>query len=147
MKTALLDINILTALLWPAHDHHQTAQNWFGARAGAGWATCPLTELGFVRLVSNPAFSRECLEPRTALKLLADVLVRPGHEFWPDELELPSAVNALGPSLQGHRQLTDFYLLALASHRKGVFATFDRGLRVLAADHRVSSSLEIVPTR
>lgn len=147
LKTALLDINILTALLWPAHEHYEAAQRWFGARAGAPWATCPLTQLGFVRIVSNPAFSRECLQPVAALALLADNLVTPAHEFWPDSLDVPTAIKAMESGLQGHRQLTDAYLLALASEREGVFATFDSGLRTLAADRRLDSALEIVPTR
>ena len=67
MNTALLDVNILTALLWPAHEHHDAAHRWFRARARGRWATCPLTQLGFVRIVSNPAFSREALSPAAAM--------------------------------------------------------------------------------
>ena len=48
--------------------------------------------------------------------------------------------------LQGYKQLTDAYLLALAHRRKGVLATFDRGLRTLAGNE-FSASVEIVPTR
>lgn len=146
MRTALLDLNILTALLWPAHEHHDAAHRWFGARGEARWATCPLTQLGFVRIVSNPAFSRECLRPVEALALLAENLAHSSHEFWTDGLQLPAAVEAMGSVLQGYRQLTDAYLLALANRRKGVLATFDRGLRTLAGD-TFASALEIVPTR
>ena len=146
MKAALLDINILTALLWPAHEHHEVAHGWFAARADARWATCSLTQLGFVRIVSNPAFSRDALSPVEALALLGENLVHPAHEFWADSLQVPTAVKGMEPSLQGYRQLTDAYLLALAHRRKGVLATFDRGLRTLAGDTFLSS-VEIVPTR
>lgn len=146
MKAALLDINILTALLWPAHEHHEAAHRWFGGRGDARWATCPLTQLGFVRIVSNPAFSRDALSPVEALALLGENLVHPGHDFWADGLQVPTAVKGMEASLQGYKQLTDGYLLALARQRKGLLATFDRGLRALAGD-AFRSSLEIVLTR
>lgn len=146
MKTALLDLNILTALLWPAHEHHDAAHRWFGARANARWATCSLTQLGFVRITSNPAFSRDALSPIEATALLAENLTRPGHEFWTEGLQVPTAIKGMEAGLQGYRQLTDAYLLALANRRKGLLATFDRGLRTLAGD-TFDSALEIVPTR
>lgn len=145
MKTALLDLNILAALLWPAHEHHEAAHRWFGARAPARWATCPLTQLGFVRIVSNPAFSRDALTPTEAVALLAHNLTHPAHEFWADDLHLPPAISGIAPGLHGHRQITDAYLVALARRRRGVLATFDRGLRTLAGK-RLGSSLELVST-
>lgn len=146
MKTALLDLNILTALLWPTHEHHDAAHRWFEARGSAPWATCALTQLGFVRLVSNPAFSRDALTPAAGVALLAANLTHPGHEYWTDRLQVPAAIKGMTPELRGYRQLTDAYLLGLASHRKGLFATFDRGLRSVAGE-AFGSDLEIVPTR
>lgn len=146
MKAALLDINILTALLWPAHEHHDVAHAWFGDRADAPWATCSLTQLGFVRIVSNPAFSRDALSSVEALALLAENLAHPRHQFWTESLPVPAAVRAVEVRLQGCKQLTDAYLLALAHRREGVLATFDRGLRTLAGAAFLGS-LEIVPTR
>lgn len=146
MKTALLDLNILTALLWPAHEHHDAAHRWFSRRANARWATCSLTQLGFVRIVSNPAFSRDALSPVAAAALLAENLVHPDHKFWTESLQVPAAIKGMEPGMHLYRQLTDAYLLALASHRKGVLATFDRGLRTLAGE-TFDSALEIVPTR
>lgn len=146
MSRALLDLNVLTALLWPAHEHHDAAHRWFGHRSKTGWATCGLTQLGFVRIVSNPVFSRDALSPADAVALLAQNLAHPAHEFWPDDLQVPAAVGMLRRTLEGHRQVTDAYLLALASHRQGVLATFDRGLGALA-DDAVRGALELVPTR
>ena len=146
MTAALLDINVLTALLWPTHEHHDAAHHWFDRRASAPWATCSLTQLGFVRIVSNPAFSRDALAPIEALALLAENLAHPAHEFWTDSLQVPPAVKGMETRLQGHKQLTDAYLLALAHRRKGVLATFDRGLRTLAGDE-FSSAVELVPIR
>jgi uncharacterized protein len=146
VKTALLDLNILTALLWPAHEHHEAAHRWFGNRRDARWATCPLTQLGFVRIVSNPVFSRDALSPAGALALLVENLMHPDHEFWADSIEVPAAIKPLESQLQGYRQFTDAYLLTLARQRKGVLATFDRGLRTFAGD-AFGSALEVVPTR
>ena len=146
MKEALLDVNVLTAFLWPAHEHHDAAHRWFAARGNARWATCPLTQLAFVRIVSNPAFSPDALSPTEALALLAENLVHHGHAFWPDILAVPTAAQEVEARLQGYRQLTDAYLLALAAARKGVLATFDRGIQVLAGD-ALGSVVEIVPIR
>lgn len=146
MKAALLDINILTALLWPTHEHHVVAHRWFGRRADASWATCSLTQLGFVRIVSNPAFSRDALSPIEALALLGENIAHPAHEFWTDSIQVPTAVKGMEARLQGYKQLTDAYLVALAHRRKGVLATFDRGVQTLAGDE-YNGSVEIVPTR
>jgi len=146
VKTALLDLNILTALLWPAHEHHEAAHRWFSARGNAHWATCSLTQLGFVRVVSNPAFSRDALAPADAVALLRDNMNHPGHEFWTENLQLVAAVQAVEGSLRGYRQLTDAYLLALASRRKGILASFDRNLASLAGE-AFGSVVHIVPTR
>ena len=146
MKTALLDINILTALLWPTHEHHDVAHRWFAGRGNAPWASCSFTQLGFVRIVSNPAFSRDALSPMEALVLLGENLAHPAHEFWTDSLQVPAAVKKMEARLQGYRQLTDAYLLALAHRRKGVLATFDRGVRSLAGSE-FTGSVEVVSTR
>jgi toxin-antitoxin system PIN domain toxin len=144
VSVALLDVNVLIALLWSAHEHHDAAHRWFAARKG-GWATCPLTEMAFVRIVSNPSFSNDALSPAEALTLLARNLAHPSHEFWPDDLSLIEALGGSVPRLQGHRQLTDAYLLGLSSHRKGALASFDSGLRDLAGTDR-ATALQLVST-
>ena len=146
MKTALLDLNILTALLWPAHEHYEAAHRWFGSRGEARWATCAITELGLIRLISNPSFSRDALSPSDALLLLSSNLAHASHEFWVEDLSVTDALEAVPRKLQGHKQVTDAYLLALASHHHGVLATFDRGIESLAAGWG-TSSLELVSTR
>jgi toxin-antitoxin system PIN domain toxin len=146
VKVALLDLNILTALLWPTHEHHGAAHRWFAARGRGLWATCNLTQLGFVRLVTNPAFSSDALSPAEGTALLRDNLNHPQHEFWGESLDLPTALRGVESRLQGYRQVMDAYLLATAERRHGVLATFDRGLRTLAgADH--ADAVEVVSTR
>ena len=147
MRTALLDVNVLIALLWPSHEHHDAAHDWLASRGSRSrWATCPLTQLAFVRIVSNPAFSPDALAPADALGLLERNLAHPGHEFWADGTTLTEAVAPVVPRLQGYRQLTDAYLLGLALERRGVLASFDAGLRALAPGER-AAGLELVPSR
>lgn len=146
MKTALLDLNILTALLWPAHEHHEAAHRWFGARRNRHWATCAITELGLIRLITNPSFSRDALSPADALVLLASNLAHEHHDFWIEDLSVTEALDAVPRKLQGHKQVTDAYLLALANHHNGALATFDRAMETLAAGWAISA-LEMVSTR
>jgi uncharacterized protein len=61
---------------------------WFARNRGKAWATCPLTEPGFVRIVSNPAFSRDAVTLREAAGVLAANTTAKEHLFWPDELPL-----------------------------------------------------------
>ena len=145
MKGYLLDTNLLIALYWPSHQRHDCAAKWFARQRGKGWATCPLTEAGFVRIVSNPAFSRDAVQPREALQVLSANTAARDHQFWPDELPVAGAVAFAGVRLVGHQQVTDAYLLGLAIRRGGVLATLDTGIGALleskSADRK---ALEII---
>lgn len=141
MITRLLDVNVLIALAWPNHVHHAPAQRWFAASGQKSWATCPLTQLAFVRISSNPAIVAAAVSPREAVRLMADVTARPGHEFWPDTLELTGVTEFSSAALVGHRQVTDAYLVALARNRGGRLATFDRGVADLVTDPRERNEL------
>jgi uncharacterized protein len=127
----LLDVNVLLALSWPSHQGHLRAQDWFGANAQTGWATCPFTQAAFIRLSSNPSFTSDAVAPSKAQILLDISLNHPNHEFWPDELSVRDAIAPLRGSLVGHRQITDAYVLGLTLHRKGTLATFDRAIASL----------------
>jgi toxin-antitoxin system PIN domain toxin len=137
----LLDANVLIALAWPAHTAHDRAQRWFAKNAHHGWATCPLTELAFVRVISNPAFSQDALTPREALGLLGANVKHPSHRFWPDALPVPDAIKDVQQKLIGHQQLTDAYLLGLAAHHKARLATLDTRVGSLLKD---PSRLELI---
>jgi toxin-antitoxin system PIN domain toxin len=128
MSASLLDVNVLVALFWPAHQHHRRAQAWFVKSGAAGWATCAATQAGFVRTVSNPAATPEAVSPAEALELLSYNLRHPAHEFWPMDLGLAEGVARSGLRVVGHRQIADAYLLGLAAARKSRLVTFDRGL-------------------
>ncbi len=132
MNGYLLDTNVLIALLWPSHAHHTRAVRWFTRHRSNGWATCPFTQAGFVRIVSNPAFSRDAVTPRDAVGVLAANTASKDHSFWPDELPLAEAVDFAGSKLLGHPQVTDAYLLGLVLRRGGRLATLDERVTALA---------------
>lgn len=127
----LLDTNLLIALLWPSHERHEVAVKWFTRHRGKGWATCPFTQAGFVRIVSNPAFSRDAVQPRDAAQVLHANTAARDHVFWGDDLPYVAAVAFAGVRLMGHQQVTDAYLLGLAVHRGGMLATLDRRVSAL----------------
>jgi uncharacterized protein len=126
--THLLDVNVLIALLWPAHKAHEKTQRWFADNAHNGWATCPFTQAGFVRIVSNPVLSRRSPSPKDALTILTGSLEHPAHRFWTEDIGVPEALAISGQRLVGHQQVTDAYLLGLALHKKGKLATLDSSL-------------------
>ena len=134
MTAFLLDVNVLIALLWPPHEDHGRAQRWFAQNAEQGWATCAMTQAGFVRIVSNPAFSRRPVSPRDALEVLQGSLQHRAHRFWTEDIGIADAVSEFGRRLIGHRQVTDAYLLGLAIHKKGRLVTLDGGLGSLLLD-------------
>lgn len=134
MSAYLLDVNVLIALTWPTHVHHASARWWFERKASSGWATCPVTQLGFVRVSSNPGIIRDAVAPREAIAMLERLVALPGHRFWPDELAVASEGPFATLALVGHRQVTDAYLLSLARHHEAKLATLDRGLSSLVAD-------------
>jgi len=131
MAALLLDTNVLVALFSADHSHHSVAQKWFREHEKKGWATCPFTQTGFVRLLSNPSVAKTAVPPAEAIAVLEENIQTPHHEFWPDDIPLVKAVAPLISGLQGHRQITDAYLLGLAMHRKGKLATFDRSIAAL----------------
>lgn len=141
MSAVLLDVNVLIAPLWPAHEGHRRAQNWFAQNAGAGWATCPFTQAAFVRIVSNPAFSRDAVTPKEAVTLLAANVRHKSHQFWADEIDIVSAIWPLLGRVTGHQQVTDAYLLGLARHKRGKLGTMDRAVAELLPDKSMEGNL------
>lgn len=120
----LLDVNVLIALGDPYHIHHERAQAWFHQERARAWATCPITENGFLRILGNPAYKDSPGSPSKLQAALTAICSSPGHQFWPDSLSLRDKRQYT--SLPSFKQLTDFYLLALAIHHQGKLVTFDR---------------------
>ena len=135
----LLDVNVLVALAWPNHVHHAAALAWFDEVGRAGFATCSVTQSGFVRVSSNQRAIPDARSPREAREILRRIAALPGHVFWPDDVEIASNEHIAWERLGSHAQVTDAHLLALAIRRGGRLASFDRGLVDLAPEGKAES--------
>jgi toxin-antitoxin system PIN domain toxin len=121
----LLDINVLIALMDPAHILHERAHRWFSATGRRAWASCPITENGVLRIVGHARYPNSPGSPAAVAPLLAELLALRGHEFWPDDVSLLDRRWVRGESLLRSAQVTDSYLLALARAHGGALASFD----------------------
>jgi toxin-antitoxin system PIN domain toxin len=131
LKRALLDINVLVALLDLDHVHHRRARDWLQREAGSGWASCPLTQNGCVRIMSQPKYPNP-LATAEVIERLRDAAATSYHEFWPDDLSILDESIIRQGRIHGPKQVTDVYLLALAVRRSGRFVTFDAAVPLSA---------------
>jgi toxin-antitoxin system PIN domain toxin len=127
MKPGLLDVNVLIALIDPAHEFHDAAHFWFKSNRQNGWATCPLTENGCLRIMSKPGYPFPGLTVPRIHKILSELVGLDGHRFWPDSISILEEsrfeLTSCGP-----KQLTDVYLLGLSKSHSGKLVTFDRSI-------------------
>jgi uncharacterized protein len=143
-RVALLDVNVLVALFDPDHIHHDLAHDWFEDHREAGWATCPTTENGFVRVLTNPAYVSPAPRASEVVERLA-VFRRSGfHHFWPDQVSLADAGTFNPAMIRGHRQVTDVYLLGLAAKAGGRLASFDRTIPIGAVKGATKDTLAVI---
>ena len=141
----LLDVNFLVALFDPRHVNHDPAHGWFSASCVSDWATCSITEAGCVRVLSNPAYPTVSTTPSEVLRRLARFCDAGGHSFWSDDVSPRTLLDeAVKDRLQGHNQLTDFHLVALASHHGGRLVTFDGRLRRSLTGTRLGPAVILV---
>jgi toxin-antitoxin system PIN domain toxin len=124
----LLDVNLLIALIDPSHIQHDRAHAWFEAAGSKAWATCPLTEIGVLRVLSHARYPNALGNPGMAAEFVAALQKAPGHEFWPDDLSMIGSDHIDPSRLLDSSQITDTYLLGLAAAHKGRLATLDRRL-------------------
>lgn len=135
--TALLDVNVLIALAWPNHVHHDAARAWFSDRGQHSWATCPFTEAGFVRVSCNQSVVGQAVSPLDAIAVLENLTRLGTHDFWPVDQPIMQLPESVAARLQGYRQITDAILLMTAMQHDGQLATLDSGMEdLLAKDDR-----------
>ncbi|MYE55018.1 MAG: PIN domain-containing protein [Chloroflexi bacterium] len=140
---ALLDVNVLIALLDLNHVHHAKAMKWFQNNLNLGWATCPITENGCIRILSQPKYSNQ-LSISDAVQRLRTLVASPFYEFVPDGVSLHDSAAVNVSLLSGHRQLTDVYLLALAVNHNMRLATFDGGIPLAPVVGASQSNLVVI---
>ena len=132
MRTHLLDVNVLLALVWPRHEHHPAAHRWFEKSGRRAWATNSITQLGVLRLLTNPAVTHRAVGAATAFEVLSRAIRHEGHEFWSLDNNIVPCLEAFVRRIQGHQQWADAALLSHAAAREGVLVSFDTGLKSLA---------------
>lgn len=145
-RVALLDVNVLLALFNPKHTHHEIAHDWFADNQYRGWATCPATQNGFVRVLSNPASGAGPFRPAEVVAFLQRFCSVKEHTFWTDAVSL-SDTKLFEPSfIRGHRQVSDIYLLGLAKKMGGYLATFDQGIPLAAVIGATRNTIGVIST-
>jgi toxin-antitoxin system PIN domain toxin len=139
----LLDVNVLIALLDADHLHHGSAREWLGAHASDGWASCPITQNGCIRVMSQPAYPNP-LPVAAVVERLAAAARHPEHEFWADDCSLLDPATARSDRIHGPKQVTDIYLLALAVRHSGRFATFDGAVALSAVPSATAAHVVVL---
>jgi uncharacterized protein len=143
VTTFLLDVNVLIALIDPAHLQHDQAHAWFARVGRRSFATCPITENGLVRTVGHPKYPNSPGPPSSVAQSLAAMRALPGHHFWSDRISIADAAHVHAARLASHSGVTDTYLLALARAHGGRLASMDHRLAVDAVPGGVES-LELI---
>ncbi len=139
----LLDVNVLIALAFPKHIHHERVQSWFMEALDRRWATCPLTQGGFLR-VAYYELGGSPNAMRTTVAALEQICQTSAHEFWPMDLDLRGLSDLQRSRLMGPKQIADLQLLLLAHRHGGQLATLDTGIRELATGGKYASSLLVI---
>lgn len=141
---ALLDVNVLVALFFADHVHHEIAHDWFADHKHHGWATCPVTENGFVRVAAQQPTESGLIRAADALEHVSRFCSDEHHHQWTDAVSLTDARLFVREHIAGHRQVTDIYLLGLAKKMKGALVTFDRTIPLSAVRGATSANLRIL---
>jgi toxin-antitoxin system PIN domain toxin len=140
---ALLDINVLIALFDPIHQHHDRAHAWLKANIRHGWASCPITQNGFVRIITQPRYVRP-INVAEAVERLREATDTTHHTFWPDNVSITDPRLFRTDRIHGPSQLTDLYLLALAIRHQGRFVTFDQTIPTSALPAAANNHLVLL---
>lgn len=140
---ALLDVNVLIALLDSDHLHHARAIDWLKDNIAQGWASCPLTQNGCIRIMSQPSYPN-AVPPAAVAARLAEATATPHHAFWPDAVSLLDAGRIAWDAVLGSRQVTDVYLLTLAVQQAGRLVTLDRAVPLNAVPGATGAHLAVI---
>ncbi|WP_199289185.1 TA system VapC family ribonuclease toxin [Cyanobium sp. FACHB-13342] len=145
IPVALLDANVLIALIDPRHVHHESCHRWFSSRGKAPWASCAVTQNAVLHIVGHPRYPNCPGSPAVVSQILLELVSHPQHQFWAEAPSLLSLDHVNPRALVESGQITDTYLLALAVHQGGVLASLDKRLSTLAVTGG-QGALELIPT-
>jgi toxin-antitoxin system PIN domain toxin len=140
---ALLDVNVLIALLDGSHIHHDQVTDWLASHVDEGWASSPITQNGCIRILSQPGYPNPVPAAQVAERL-TEATQHPSHVFWADSISLLHPGSLIWDRVLSSRHVTDAYLLALAVQQGGRFVTLDRGVPLDAVGGATSEHLEVI---
>ena len=143
-RAALLDVNVLLALIDDGHVHHQVAHDWFADDGAAAWSTCPMTENGVIRILSNASRVDDPVSVPTIVEVLHALRERGGHQFWSEDISMCDRARFDVSVVRDHQQIADVYLLGLAVKNGGRFVTFDQRLPLAAVKGARREHLEVL---
>lgn len=143
-RPALLDVNLLVALFGPDHPHHEAAHDWFADNHKDGWATCAMTQNGFVRILASPRQGAAMGSPAELVKHLTQFCASGHHVFWRDSVTITDARLFNHALIRGSRGVTDVYLLGLAKKMGGCLATFDAAIPLGAVIGATRDTLAVI---
>lgn len=142
---ALLDANFLIALLDSTHSFNKKAHTWWAKERSLGWASCPITENAVLRVMSNPGYDpRNRTSVDDVIAQLDEFTSMSDHEFYADTISFLDASIFDNGKILGFRQLTDIYLVALATVNKARLVTFDQRINISAVKTASTQNLVIV---
>lgn len=140
---ALLDINFLLALLDRDHIHHELGRQWFEQEIRHGWASCATTQNGCIRILCQPSYPSP-VSPSRAIQLLSAATSAPYHKYWRSDISILDETIFDHSRIHGPRQVTDVYLLGMATHYGGRLVTFDRTIAISAVRTASPSNLVVL---
>ena len=144
MTRFLLDVNILVPLIDPEHAFFEKAHDWFASIEGQTWLTCPITQNGAVRTVCQPRYPTGPASVVDAVASMGTITTSAHHKFIADDISLLNNAWVDTSKLTSHKQITDTYLLALATHHRATFVTFDKHVVVSSVKSPHASLLVVV---
>jgi toxin-antitoxin system PIN domain toxin len=139
--TELAAVNVLVPLAWPNHVHPAQSRAWFAEFGMSGWATCPITEAGFVRVYSNRRVIADARSVGETVDVLKALRAIGRHHFCSDDMSPVDSPGVNFETLSGYRQVTDAKLASLAGRHGGRFVMFDAGAAALGRAHGIKVRL------
>ena len=139
---SLLDVSVLISLLDANHQHHAAIKAWWD-KNNEPWASCPITQNGYLRIVTQEKYPNT-ISIAEAIRTLSQAVSTPGHEFLPDDISLLNQQLVVHQHIQGHKQLTDIYLLALSVSHDARFVTLDTSASHVAVRRATKASVHVI---
>ena len=142
---SLLDVNVLISLLDSNHEHHSIVLDWWNGNED-GWASCPITQNRYLRIVTQEKYKNR-ISIETTIQKLERATSTSKHKFLPDDISLLQTELFEYQHIQGHKQMADIYLLALSIQHGAQFVTLDTSIATNPVKKAAEDSLYVITHR